>query len=300
MRGRAVPIAGAATLFVLLIIILYLSAPSAYIYGESPRPVQGHVLYKGRPDPLPWNPPKAKAGSDSTPAERLIVKTKLEDEDTKWLEQYEPAWQHDLITIKSMYPHAHPDAHRPDKGRIADAYLRWIIENYNNLPETLLFLPPADTQSKDSVDMQDILNHIQIPFIQQSGFANLRCPTQKSRTTCNDKVLDTLKPPFELRTLEAKIPKIWQDLFGKGLNVPSQIAAVLGADFVVSRAQVQRRSVADYLKYWTWLNRTIMDDDSSGLLFEYLWHVVFGKDAIFCPEPARCECEQYNRCDGVL
>ncbi|OAK95840.1 hypothetical protein IQ06DRAFT_257830 [Phaeosphaeriaceae sp. SRC1lsM3a] len=299
MRGRIASIAGAATLFVLLI-ILFVSAPSAWISGDSPKPVRGHVLYTGRPDPLPWNPPKAKEASGSAPADHLVVKARLEDEDTTWLRQYEPRWQHDLIAIKSMYPHAHPEAHRPDKGRIADAYLRWIIENYNNLPETLVFLPPADTYNRGSIDMSDILNHLQIPFIQKSGFANLRCPTQKSRTTCNDKVLDPFKPPHELRTLEAKIPKVWEDLFGKGLNIPSKIATVLGAEFVVSRAKVQKRSVGDYLKYWTWLNRTIMDDDSSGLLFEYFWHIVFGKDAIFCPEPSKCECDLYDRCDGVL
>ncbi|KAH7389567.1 hypothetical protein DE146DRAFT_619828 [Phaeosphaeria sp. MPI-PUGE-AT-0046c] len=299
MRGRIVPIAGAATVFVLLI-IFFLSAPSAWISEEPLQPVQGQALYTGRPYPLPWNPPKAKEASDSTPAERLIVKIKLEDEDTTWLRQHEPVWQHDLVEIKSMYPHAHPEAHRPDKGRITDAYLRWIIVNYNNLPETLVFLPPADTYSRDSTDVRDTLAHLQIPFIQQSGFANLRCPTRKSRTTCNDKVLDPFFPPQELRTLEAKIPKVWEELFGKGVMVPSQIATVLGAEFVVSKEQVQKRSVATYLKYWTWLNRTIMDDDSSGLLFEYIWHIVFGKDAIFCPELARCECDLYDRCDGVL
>jgi hypothetical protein len=99
--------------------------------------------------------------------------------------------------------------------------------------------------------------------------------------------------------LEAKIPKIWETLFGNTTDIPKQIATVPEAKFAVSRAQVHKRNVEDYLKYWKWLNQTIMDDDSSGMLFEYLWHIIFGKDAIFCPEPTRCECDLYGECHGI-
>jgi hypothetical protein len=298
MRGRVASIGAAITLLILLI-VLFLSAPTSWTSRESREPVTGHAPYTGWPDPFPWNPPAAKEESQGNPADRLIVKVKLEKEDTSWIQQLEPTWQNHIITIKSMYPLAHPEAHRPDKGRIANSYLNWIVKNYYNLPETIVFLPPTDTYERDTLDSRKALQKLQIPFVQQSGFANLRCPSQKSQTTCNDKVLEPEHPPHELRTLEAKIPKIWETLFGNTTDLPKQIATVPGAKFVVSKAQVQKRSAEEYLNYWTWLNKTIMDDDSSGMLFEYIWHMVFGKDAIFCPEPTRCECDLYGECNGI-
>jgi hypothetical protein len=303
MRGRIAPIAAATTVLI-FIFVLFVSAPSSWTEERSKQPKQselvlGYVPYAGRPNPLPWNPPRTKAASPGNTAKRLVVKVKLEDEDTAWIQKLESTWQNDIITIDSMYSLAHPDAHRPDKGRVANVYLVWIVENYNNMPETLVFLPPADMYKRETLNHHDALTRLQTPYIQQSGFANLRCPFQKSKTSCNDKVFKPHEPPHEFRTLEASIPKVWEQLFGNKTDVPQQIATVLGADFAVSKAQVHKRSVEEYLRYWTWLNRTIMDDDSAGLLFEYIWHIVFGKEASFCPDPARCQCDLYGGCENV-
>jgi hypothetical protein len=122
MRGKIASIAAATTL-VILLIILFLSAPTSWTSQGSHEPAIGHGPYTGWPDPLPWNPPSAKEESQRDPAERLIVKVELENEDASWIQKLEPTWQNDIIAIKSMYPHAHPQAHRPDKGRIANSYL---------------------------------------------------------------------------------------------------------------------------------------------------------------------------------
>lgn len=294
MRGRVAPIAAAAAILV-LILVLFVSAPK-FRTLSSAQPVQGHRPYTGWPDPAPWHPPQAEDASGGDAPERLVVKLKLEGEDTSWIPKLEPAWRNDVIAMETMWPHAHPKAHRPDKGRVASAYLRWIIENYNHLPETTVFLPPADTFDKEKIDLGEALSRLQIPFVHSSGYANLHCPTSKSLTTCNDKVLNVAKASYEFRVLEAKIRDIWTKLFDKEVAVPERLASVLGAEFVVSREQVRKRSVDEYLRYWTWLQKTIMDDDSSGLVFEYLWHVVFGKDAVFCPDLAKCECDLYGSC----
>ncbi|KAL5120538.1 hypothetical protein ACEQ8H_001557 [Pleosporales sp. CAS-2024a] len=298
MRGRVAAIAAAGTLLVLLaplFVLLSPSRPVAFFRTSSRRkPILSQTLYTGKPEPSPWNPPSPKNASGEDPAERLLIKLKLDTEDASWTQRLEPPWQNNIITIDSMYSHAHPKAHRPDKGRVATTYLTWIIENYHALPETIAFVPPADSYAPRNVDLPTLLNHLRIPLVQQSGFANLHCPTQKS--TCDAKVLRPNQPPYQLRTLEAKIPDIWKELFGSHTPVPQQMATVLGAAFVVTRAQVQQRSADDYLKYWTWLNKTIMDDDSSGMLMEYLWPVIFGKDATFCPDPLVCECDLYGKC----
>jgi hypothetical protein len=66
--------------------------------------------------------------------------------------------------------------------------------------------------------------------------------------------------------------------------------------------------VKEYLQYWFWLNQTIMDDDSAGEMFAWLFHVIFGMESVWCPfggeqeegdmdvGSRRCECEIYGRC----
>jgi hypothetical protein len=304
MRGRLASIAAAATILGLVLTIwLFGSAPTSWTLRKlSPTPVTGHAPYTGQPDPSPWNPPSPKEASQETPAERLIVKVKFEGENVSWMKKLEPTWQNEFVTVESMYLHLHAKAHRPDRGRIASAYLTWIIENYNHLPETVVFLPSSDPFDKSisglhsTISLYNSISSLQTPFVQSSGFANLHCPTSKSRTTCNNKVLNSEKPSYELRTLETQIVDVWKECFGEGIQTPARIASVLGSEFVVSREQMKKRSVEEYLKLWSWLNSTVMDDDSAGLVFEYIWHVVFGKDAIFCPEQAKCECDLHGRC----
>jgi hypothetical protein len=298
MRGKLASVAAATT--VLLLFIFFCASTSTLwtLHKSFEAALSQGRPYSGRPNPIPWDWPKPKDASGQNPTERLIIKVALEEEDTSAIDSFAPAWQHDIVLVKPLYSHVHPNAHRPDKGRIANAYLTWLVENYHNLPETLVFIPPQDSLENNPLDIRAVTSTLQVPFVQTSGFANLRCPVRKSSTTCNDRVLEPFAPTHEFRTLETNITQAWASLFGKGTEVPLQIATVLGAEFVVSRAQVQTRSVEEYLHYWAWLNKTIMDDDSAGLVMEYVWHVVFGKEAIFCPERVGCECELYGRCEG--
>jgi hypothetical protein len=297
-RGRLASIGTAAT--ILLLVFLFVATPKSWT--KSTRPSSHTVIglrpYTGKDrDPVSGHPPSPKAESEGILVERLIVQVELEGEDTSWLQKLEPTWQNEVVTIKGMYSNLHPEGKRPDRGRIANAYLTWIIENYNHLPGTIIFIAPKNSNEHHDRNPEHAIPDLQTPFIQSSGFANLHCPKEKSRTTCNGRALVPTKPSPDLRTLEAKIPEIWKTLFGE-VHLPARIATVLGAEFAVSRTQVRKRSVEEYLKYWTWLNKTIMDDDSSGLVIEYLWHIVFGKEAVFCPEKEKCECGLYSKCDG--
>ena len=64
----------------------------------------------------------------------------------------------------------------------------------------------------------------------------------------------------------------------KYLNVG--IASACCAQFAVSREQVLKRPIEDYMKIRQWVIDTERDDASSGRVMEYLWHVIFGKDLI--------------------
>jgi hypothetical protein len=284
MRGRTASIAAATTL--LLIIACFLGIPNASRVGASPISVSGNYPYV-KPSPLPWDPPSPKDPSGEDPTSRLIVKAKLKHEDAFWIDELFPTWRKHIIEIPEAFTKLHAGAIKVDKGRVANAYLTWIIENYKDLPETIVFLPPNTPQS-----ISDKVRRFQIPFVQSTGFANLHCP---SPTTCANLILPFRSPPNEFRTQEVTMPKAWEGIFGN-ITVPEQLATPPGAQFAVSKTQVQKRKLEEYLKAWTWLNQTDMDDDTAGLVFEYIWHVIFGRDAVFCPELKMCECDVFGQC----
>lgn len=284
MRGRIATVA-AATIILFILVALSTSAPRSWRFGGSPPSIPGQHPYT-KPSPLPWNPPSSKDPSSDAPPARLIVKVKLEDEDAAWIDSLFPTWRKELITIRKEFSKLHEGGNRVDKGRIANAYLIWIVENYNNLPGTIIFLPPRQESKQSSI------SRLHVPFIQSSGFATLQCPTP---ATCADLVLPFRSPSNEFRTLDVSMAEAYKGIFGN-VTVPDQLATPPGAEFAVSKTQVQKRSLEEYSRFWSWLNKTDMDDDTAGLVFEYLWHVIFGRDVVFCPEEKQCECQVYGKC----
>jgi len=75
------------------------------------------------------------------------------------------------------------------------------------------------------------------------------------------------------------MPDAWRALFGND-HVPTVIATPCCAQFAVSREQVLKRSKEEYERFLKWLLDTPLDDFTSGRVFEYLWHVIFGKEPV--------------------
>ncbi|KAH7109089.1 hypothetical protein B0J11DRAFT_545392 [Dendryphion nanum] len=265
-----------------------------------------------KPSPLPWHPPRPNhvPSNSSTPAhappppppesDRIVVLTTLENEDLSWLSNSFSSWQNATFILPSSFARLHANGHRTDKGRIVNAYLTYIIENYYTLPSTIVFLNliPNDEGSSfnpmvsPSLDRQKALKDLSIPYIQKEGFANLRCI---ARSTCTHTILPFRTPSDEFRTLEVAMPYAWKELF-KNDQVPEQLGTPCCGEFAVSKGQVQKRGVEEYVRFWEWLNRTSMDDDTAGKVLEFLWHVIFGREAVYCPEAGDCECKVYGRC----
>jgi hypothetical protein len=41
---------------------------------------------------------------------------------------------------------------------------------------------------------------------------------------------------------------------------------------------------------------TPLDDHVSGRVLEYSWHVIFGREAVHCPNARECYCKTYGLC----
>lgn len=192
-----------------------------------------------------------------------------------------------------------------NKGHEAMAYLTYIIEHYSSLPATNVFLHPhrsgflkawhVDAPLHDNAIS---LQTLQLPFIQQAGYVNLRCNWNPGCTGArrnlrvleyewNDLFSNTSTPPLnetETGTETGEQPPPEHDGIDpeqKQMHLnPKRLAAPCCAQFAVSRNQILKRPVDDYVHFRQWLIDTPRDDAASGRIMEYMWHVIFGKDSV--------------------
>lgn len=215
--------------------------------------------------------------SPSNIPDRVVVMGRLESEDTNWVLERLPDWQHAIYTVDNQSAPLHTQI---NKGHEANPYLTYIVENYERLPSTIVFIhshekgwPKAWHTDNNNYDNAEALSRLNINFVQRNGYANLRCIADPG---CPAEIQPFRDPPEDHRTVEHVMPKAWEELFGN-TRVPSIIATPCCGQFAVSREQVLKRQRDEYEAYLDWLRRTPLDDETSGRVFEYLWHIIFGR-----------------------
>ena len=233
----------------------------------------------------------AATPSPSLP-DRIVVMAKLPTDDTDWVHIDLPDWQSAIYEIDTETPHNKSSLdpltnstlrRLRNKGREANAYLAYIVQNYNNLPSTIAFIhshkdsyPTAWHTDNDAHSNALSLQTLNIAFIQRNGYANLRCVHNPG---CPHEVMPFRDPPEDQQEHEAAMPLAWLDLFGS-TDVPHILATPCCAQFAVSSEQVQKRPLDAYRRYYKWLMETPLEDEISGRVFEYLWHVLFGQNSV--------------------
>lgn len=123
---------------------------------------------------------------------------------------------------------------------------------------------------------------LNIDFVQDNGYANFRCHTvpgcpaeiQPFRSKREQMKLDK----HEMAT-ELAFPAAWTALFNSTV-VPEQIGVACCAQFAVSRNQILQRPKEHYTWFHDWLMTTSLNDEVSGRVFEYIWHIIFGQDNV--------------------
>ncbi|KAJ5182420.1 hypothetical protein N7492_000036 [Penicillium capsulatum] len=233
-----------------------------------------------------WNePPKPKA---SPKTDRIVVMPAMLWEDVSWLEDELPEWQHAVYRVDD------PDATlkiSQNKGKEGNAYLQYITDHYDHLPEYMVFLHSHQFSHHVELPEQDnalTVRRLQLEFLKQTGYVSLRCEWDPG---CPDEV-----HPFRQldgRTTEIAFAGAWMRIFNN-THIPEVIAAPCCAQFAVTREQVLARPRSDYQRYHQWLMETELDDETSGRVLEYLWHIIFGRDAVFCPSKKQCYHDVYD------
>ena len=161
------------------------------------------------------------------------------------------------------------------------AYLRYIIDHYDELPRHVIFLHDHRT-AWHQLDMVELLHAVRLeayPFFSLNGIWNRGLQPENY----------------------AHVARFWHenDLDRDIGPLPSDNNAIefmCCAQFVVSRARIRQRPLALWRRLYAWVERTELGDALSGRIFEWLWHVLMGEPfRSERPDPLRV-CGNVNVC----
>lgn len=229
--------------------------------------------------------------------DKVVVVAKTPRENVSWISTHLPDWQTAIYHMDDTDVDPTALSVPANKGHEAMAYLTFIIDHYDMLPSTVAFIHAhqkgawhTDAPGADSVFL---LRDLRLAFVQQQGYVNLRCAHDPG---CPAEVQTNRLDDRPDHGAERAMHGAWGFMFGAHLTVPEILGVPCCAQFAVSRDQIQRRELAEYVRFREWLLMTELDDYTSGRVFEYLWHVIFGKQAVYCPNERMCYCQQFGRC----
>jgi hypothetical protein len=189
-------------------------------------------------------------------------------------------WRSVIYTVDDTNAPTHTPK---NKGREALAYLQYLVDHYDDLPDVVVFLHShrdgviagwhIDTMDYSNVDS---VRALQKEFVQQAGFVNLRCQLSPG---CPSAIQPFRQPPNPESPGEAHYAAAWKQLF-PGEPVPREIAAPCCSQFAVSREQILQRPRTDYQRMYDWVMDNDLPDEATSNIMEYSWHIVFGKDPV--------------------
>jgi len=167
------------------------------------------------------------------------------------------------------------------------SYLHYIIDNYNNLPDRVLFVHGHEKSYHQEHTTSHIANNLNWDL--QYMNVNSRKLEEQYISVLND--FEEIERKYR-KSYELWIKQPWRKVFG---NFPIQHTLMfLGhAQFLVSSEYVHRHPKEFYQNILNWLETTTIDEDLyvgpkdkfnkseayvSGRVLEYTWHYIFTGD----------------------
>ena len=150
---------------------------------------------------------------------------------------------------------------------------RYIIDNYDTLPDNILFIHPNRYQwHNDDPDYDGLpmLRHFQLPYLEKEGYVNIRCAWSLG---CPSEIKPLAEEGEHREAVHAggQYKKAFEQLF-PGDKVPAVVGVSCCAQFAATREKIRERTKEQYEKYRDWIMETDLGDAISGRVFEYSWH----------------------------
>ncbi|KIY03009.1 uncharacterized protein Z520_01475 [Fonsecaea multimorphosa CBS 102226] len=268
-----------------------LSLQQSHLHGQDGPLYNPSLFSPGTPKP---------AGENYT---RVLVMARLSTEDTSWLDRDLPELPKKIYTVDAA------DSGLPaNTGNEAMAYLTYIIDHYDSLPDIVLFFHPSKKSWHNNIvldtDAAITIKLLSDAHVMRQGYFNTRCEWDPG---CPDwlhvdqprRRYDLVRKPEEPSLTSA----LFHDLFGSDVPIPRALSQPCCAQFAVSAQRIRQRPLHEYEHYRNWLLRTTTTTTTtttnstiSGRILEYSWQYIFTGLFEFCPSQHRCYCDGYGVC----
>ncbi|WPB00761.1 uncharacterized protein RHO25_005381 [Cercospora beticola] len=229
-----------------------------------------------------------------------VVVASQKDDNTTWLDAFAD-WP------RAIYVTDDPQAALKvpiNKGREGMVYLSYIIDHYDELPTVAIFSHSKRYQWHNDDPLYDglsVLSRLNLSHVEAQGYTNLRCVWSLGCPSEIHPWVEAEAPPPESdpESNSARAGSFYKAAFQQifpDTTVPETVGAPCCAQFAVTAAKIQERPKADYERIRDWLLETPLNDNLSGRILEYMWHIIFGQEAVHCPDPEECYCKLYGIC----
>jgi hypothetical protein len=236
---------------------------------------------------------QASPSHDSKRIEKDMVVASMKSDNTSWLFENFPDWHKSVYVVDDK--NAELTVAR-NKGRESMVYLTYIIDNYDHLPDVMLFIHSQRYQWHNDDPYYDgvpIIRRFQVPYLQKQGYVNLRCAWTLGCPAEIHPHTDTHRDDVHAGEY---FKTGFMELF-PGVDVPDEVGVSCCAQFGVTSWKVRERPKSDYVRFRKWLSETPLKDDLSGRIMEYSWHMIFGQGPVYCPTAQECYCKVFGLCD---
>ncbi|KAK4570389.1 hypothetical protein LTR86_002469 [Recurvomyces mirabilis] len=236
----------------------------------------------------PSGQPELRIPSDTKSIEKALVIPKTRHDDVRWTDGLRDGNDGFTAFVYSTDVWSEPQYLLPRTlaGREASAYLSYILDYYDALPKYSIFIHAAEDQWHNDVyakatNQPDTLRSLRTAAIDAHGYVNLRC---KLHPGCPSDIAPNAIEGVEMpkSNPRADFAGIFMEVMGVNRSeVPDHIGNVCCAQFGVSRERILQRSKVDYERMLKWAqDQKEFDGFGVGFVFEKLWHIIFGMDAV--------------------
>jgi len=187
------------------------------------------------------------------------------NEDLNWIKTIDSNLKIFIYSKTNKNHHFYPI----NKGQEVNLYLKYIIDNYKNLPEKTLFLHAHENSYHQEFVSSFICNNV-----------NWECDDYFSvnRRDYYQEVSD--KYSLSGGAYHNWLKTNWNQLYNNYLDFPEKLMFYSCAQFVVSQDLILQYPILFWNNLLQWINLTHLSNVITSRIFEYTWHYIFTKNAI--------------------
>jgi len=178
----------------------------------------------------------------ATPHSKAIVVASTTKEETMWVHEHFPDWQVNVYVVDDTNADL---TLLHNIGREAAVYLTYVINNYYNLPDTMVFLHADRYQWHNDDPMYDgvmPVKNLQLDYVKKMGYTSLRCSWNPG---CPIGLRPTADEPDTQFGIKHAYAEAFQQIFPDEV-LPKEVGTACCAQFAITRDQIMKRKVWQY------------------------------------------------------